>query len=179
MNEWRIVTVDGSDQALVEMARGLFGEYHAWLGSVVCSRTLGEETAALPGVYGPPNGRLMLALDEQGAAGGVIGVRSFSDGSSQAEIKRLYVRPAARGAGLGRRLAETALAAAHELGYSEALLTTLPHSMETALAMYGRLGFVETEPFYDHSHVAEGTEMLFMRRPLHAPDGPLGSRFTP
>lgn len=164
---WRIVIVDGADEALVEAARVLFAEYHDWLGSVVCSRSLGAETAALPGVYGPPKGRLLLALDATtGEALGVVGVRAFSEGGAQAEVKRLYVRESARGEGLGRALAEAALQAAVEMGYSEAMLTTLPGSMGTALAMYERLGFVETEPFYDHSHVAEGTPMSFLHRPL-------------
>lgn len=167
MPEWRLVVVDGSDEALLDEARSLFAEYHEWLGTVVCSRTLGAETAALPGVYAPPRGRLLVAFDADGAAQGVIGVREYAQGSpGQAEIKRLFVRPRARGAGLGRLLAEEALRIARALGYREALLTTLPESMPEALGMYRRLGFLETAPFYDHSHVDDGTVMLYLRLPL-------------
>lgn len=159
--------VDGSDAELVEHARTLFAEYHAWLGEVVCSRSLGAETAALPGVYSPPRGTLLLALDvSTGEPLGTVGVRPFSETGDECEIKRLYVRDVARGSGLGRALAEAALSAAADTGYRTALLTTLPGSMELALAMYRRLGFEQCDPFYDHSHVADGTPMTFMRRGL-------------
>jgi GNAT superfamily N-acetyltransferase len=169
MSEWVLLTVDGSDDAAVDSARELFREYHQWLGTVVCSRTLGHETAALPGVYAPPRGRLIVAFDGDGVAQGIVAVRPFSEEGGEAEVKRLYVRPTARGGGLGRVLAQAALDAADELGYDEVLLTTLPDSMATARAMYERMGFVESAPFYDHSHVAEGIEMLFMRRTMHRP----------
>ncbi|TLM98328.1 MAG: GNAT family N-acetyltransferase, partial [Actinobacteria bacterium] len=118
----------------------------------------------LPGVYAPPAGRLLVALAPDGSPAGVIGVRCFDNADPEvAEVKRLYVRPTARGAGLGRTLALAALDAARELGYREARLTTLPDSMDSALRMYRTLGFVESEPFYDHSHVADGTPMLYMR----------------
>ncbi len=63
---------------------------------------------------------------------------------------------------MGRRLATEALSAARELSYTEARLTTLPGSMAGALAMYRSLGFVEVDPFYDHSHVDPDMEMLYM-----------------
>lgn len=164
--EWRFSIVDGLDPALVEQARSLFAEYHAWLGTVVCSRSLGAETAALPGAYAPPGGWLLLARDGDGAPVGIVGVRPFDDSGTIGEIKRLYVTPAARGTGLGRTLAERAIDAARALGYREARLTTLPDSMGVALAMYRSLGFAETDPFYDHSHVDAGTGMAFMSRDL-------------
>jgi GMP synthase-like glutamine amidotransferase/ribosomal protein S18 acetylase RimI-like enzyme len=164
--EWRFLVVDGTDPALVEQARSLFAEYHEWLGTVVCSRSLGAETAALPGVYAPPAGWLLVARDAEGAAVGIVGVRSFDASGAVAEVKRLYVTPAARGAGLGRVLAERAIEQARVLGYREARLTTLPDSMGVALAMYRSLGFTETEPFYDHSHVDPDTDMVFMSREL-------------
>lgn len=166
MRDIRIVAVDGGDVSRIDEVRELFREYHEWLGGVVCSRTLGAETASLPGAYAPPRGGLLVALDESSRAVGVIGFRPFSEESAAAEIKRLYVRPDSRGRGLGRSLAESALALAAEAGYVEALLTTLPASMERALGMYERLGFRRCEPFYDHSHVDDSAGMLFMRRPL-------------
>ena len=148
----------------IEDAKALFSEYHEWLGEVVCSRSLGQETAELPGVYAPPGGRLLIARGDDGAALGIIGVRPFAEGIC--EIKRLFVRPAARGKGVGRELADAALAAARAMGYEAARLTTLPDSMGVALAFYREQGFVEVEPFYDHSHVAEGIDMLFMELEL-------------
>ena len=164
MSEWRIQHVTDETPDLIEAVRELFREYHTWLGEVVCSVRLAEEIESLPGPYSPPEGRLLLAITPAEEPAGVVGVRPF-DGT-QCEIKRLYVRPGFRGSGLGRRLAEEAIASAAQLGYAEALLTTLPGTMAPALALYRRLGFAETDPFMDLSHVEEGAEMLYMRRPL-------------
>ena len=152
---------------LLEAVRELFVEYHEWLGEVVCSARLAEEIVSLPGPYAPPGGRLLLAVGSDGVAAGVVGVRPLDAARPGAcEIKRLYVRPASRGGGLGRVLAETAIEAARDLGYAEAMMTTLPQTMPTALALYRALGFEETEPFIDHSHVDEDVEMLYLRRSL-------------
>ena len=164
MIEWRIEIVGPDASAAIEEVRALFVEYHAWLGEVVCSSRLTEEIAALPGRYSPPSGRLLLARDAAGNAVGVVGVRPLDGPAS--EMKRLYVSPAARGGGLGRRLALEAISAARELGYAEIRLTTLPESMAPALELYRSLGFEETEPFEDHSHIGEHVDVLFMSRRL-------------
>jgi putative acetyltransferase len=169
MSEWRIEVVTAATPESLEAARELFREYHEWLGEVVCSARLAEEIASLPGPYSPPGGRLMLARDAEGSVAGVVGVRSVDTGMPEAgEIKRLYVRPEFRGLGLGRCLANSALEAAAELGYADAVLTTLPATMPRALALYRSMGFVEGEPFLDHSHVDESVQMLFLRRSLRA-----------
>jgi ribosomal protein S18 acetylase RimI-like enzyme len=159
--EWRIEIVGPESATSLEEVRDLFREYHEWLGEVVCSSRLGEEIASLPGIYAPPSGRLLLARDARGRATGVVGLRPFADGVS--EMKRLYVRPEARGSGLGRTLALEAIEASRELGCTEVLLTTLPDSMAPALELYRALGFRETDPFEDHSHIGEHVPVLFMR----------------
>lgn len=167
MNEWRIERVTDATPQLIDAARELFREYHEWLGEVVCSARLAEEIRSLPGPYSSPEGRLLLALAPGGAVAGVVGVRSVeSKAPATGEIKRLYVRPPYRGRGLGRYLAAQALEAAADLGYAEAVLTTLPATMQRALGLYRSLGFVETEPFIDHSHEGSRVQMLYLRRPL-------------
>lgn len=161
MPEWHIERVADDDAETLEEVRSLFREYYEWLGEVFCSHRLAEEIAGLPGPYAAPAGALYIARDADGRALATVGVRPHS--GPRAEIKRLYVRPDARGSGLGRELTVTAIAAARELGYAEALVTTLPDSMPIAAAMYQRLGFEVTEPFLDLSNVAEDVPMIYLR----------------
>lgn len=75
-----------------------------------------------------------------------------TDHVNAAEMKRLYVRPAFRGLGLGRRLTEAVLDAARMAGYSCVLLDTLD-DMEAARALYEEMGFFEVPPYY-HNPIA-------------------------
>lgn len=142
----------------------LFREYHAWLGEIVCSQRLAEEIESLPGPYAEPDGALLLARDADGNALGCIGIRPHHEDSC--EIKRLYVSPPARGLGVGRALAERAVDAARDVGYGRVLMTSVAERMDSAIRMYHAMGFRETEPFYDHSHVSEGVRIVFLARDL-------------
>lgn len=127
----------------LEIVRGLFEEYADALGVDLGFQGFAAELAALPGKYAPPAGRLLLAWAGSGAVG-CVALRPLDAGTC--EMKRLYVRPEARGGQVGRKLAERICAEAREAGYSRICLDTLA-SMGAAQALYGALGFRAIEPY--------------------------------
>jgi ribosomal protein S18 acetylase RimI-like enzyme len=131
----------------IEDARALFEEYAAWLGLNLCFQNFDKELSELPGDYVPPSGRLFLATDTDQMAG-CVAIRKIADDTC--EMKRLFVRPAFRGLGLGRTLIGTVIDAAREIGYQRMRLDTLPGKMDQAIAMYRSLGFKNIEPYYDN-----------------------------
>jgi len=138
----------------VALARPLFEEYQKALGISLCFQNFDEELATLPGAYAPPAGRLLLAF-QGGEPAGCVALRKI--GEEICEMKRLWVRPAFQGKGLGRRLAVTILEEARAAGYRRVRLDTLP-SMRAAQALYLSLGFLDIPPYNDHP--IEGTRFM-------------------
>ena len=125
------------------IVRQLFREYQAELGIDLCFQGFAAEVEGLPGDYAPPSGRLLLALRDDVAVG-CVALRAV-DGT-RCEMKRLYLRPGARGSGVGRALVERLLSEARAEGYGEVVLDTLP-SMAEAQRMYERFGFRDIPPY--------------------------------
>ncbi len=139
------VATSAQDMAI---AAQLFREYADSLGLDLAFQNFDDELAHLPGDYASPRGALLLAYVD-GALAGCCALRPLdnADIPNAAEMKRLYVRRAFRGFGLGRQLAETILDAARQAGYASVLLDTLD-DMEAARNLYADLGFQSIEPYY-------------------------------
>lgn len=124
---------------IVELLR----EYEASLGISLCFQDFETEVAGLPGAYGPPRGQMLLLRDAaSNNLVGCVAVRPVPDAPDMCEMKRLYLRPAARGGGHGRKLALAIMDEARQLGYRRICLDTLL-SMQAAQALYRSLGFRE------------------------------------
>ncbi len=127
---------------------------HAYVGSLaregsgreaIALERIDDELAALPGVYAPPEGLLLVALVD-GVASGCIALRRLDD--DVAEIKRLYVDPQHRGMSLGHKLVDEVIERARSLRYRMLRLDMLPF-MRGAARLYRSFDFEETEPYRD------------------------------
>jgi ribosomal protein S18 acetylase RimI-like enzyme len=128
---------EGHRAAIVTLLR----EYEAGLGVSLCFQGFEAEIAGLPGDYAPPRGQMLLARVGRGQGlVGIVALRPVPDAPGLCEMKRLYVRPAARGSGLGRALALAIMEEARGLGYRRICLDTLP-GMTGAQSLYRSLGF--------------------------------------
>jgi putative acetyltransferase len=123
--------------------RTLLEEYWTSIGFDLATFGFGAELEELPGRYAPPEGRLALAI-MSGEAVGCIALRKL-DGDS-CEMKRLFVRPSARGSGVAVTLIKWLFSEARSHGYSRVLADTLP-TMHAALCLYERFGFKRIDSY--------------------------------
>lgn len=131
-----------------DSTRQILREYAASLDVDLCFQEFELELRALPGQYEAPGGAMLLALVD-GQVAGCGGFRPLLDVdyANACEMKRLFVRPAFRGFGLGRLLAQGLIDSATQAGYSAMLLDTFD-DMESARSLYDSLGFEPVPPYY-------------------------------
>ncbi|HGY54716.1 MAG TPA: GNAT family N-acetyltransferase [Caldithrix abyssi] len=137
-----IVLAENKEQ--LEHIRRLFREYERFLGEDLHFQKFEEELANLPADYGPPDGVLLLLM-EDGKAVGCGALRRLDEGVC--ELKRLFIQPEIRGRGLGRQMVRRLIDEAVRLGYNRMVLDTLDR-LDAANRLYRSMGFVQTEPYY-------------------------------
>lgn len=149
-----IQIIDAHDEAWIETFRELCREYAASLPFSLCFQGFEEELQQLPGKYAPPVGCMLLAMCD-GRAAGIIALRPLAasgylegDAKPACEMKRMFVKPAFRGRGIGRLLGEQLIARARAAGYVLMKLDTETTFVE-ATALYRSLGFVEVPRYND------------------------------
>ena len=125
------------------LARVLFREYAATLSVDLCFQNFDKELQDIDIQYGKPSGALMLVMQD-GKAIGCGAVRKLE--GKVGELKRMYLRPDARGLGIGSKLLSKCFEAARRLGYDTLRLDTLPEMTE-AQAMYRKHGFYEISSY--------------------------------
>jgi ribosomal protein S18 acetylase RimI-like enzyme len=133
----------------IDEIRSLFREYESFLDVDLSFQQFESELESLPGKYAPPSGVLLLGSNGQEALGCGALRRFGPTHEHTCEMKRLYVRPKARGLGLGKKIASQLIQEAVCLGYCSIVLDTL-YKLEAAIKLYKSLGFVRTGPYYDN-----------------------------
>ena len=139
----RLATFPEDTEALLALIR----VYLAWLNVDLCGRGLEKELPQFESLFTPPSGLFVLAHvgDELAGCAGLLMHHDHT-----AELKRVYVRPAHRGLGLGEALVQRLMELAPTLNANHLILDAVAPTTH-AQALYRRMGFTETPPYYAHS----------------------------
>lgn len=127
-----------------QIATELFKEYAAQIGVDLTFQNFNQELANIKQQYARPKGVLYIAYDKVQTPIGCFGIRSFED--AICELKRMYLKSAYRGLGIGKQLLLKSIALGKELGYTKMRLDTLP-TMQSAIGLYQSIGFYEIAPY--------------------------------
>jgi putative acetyltransferase len=151
------VLTPGSPPNALASARELLLEYGRFVAAQptvasFCYGALEQEAATLPHSYLNQSGGAILAISNDHPVG-FVAWRSLPNPAlaSAWELKRLWIRPEARGSGTGRRLVQVVIDHARAAGKSLLLLDTEPSAMAAAHRLYLHMGFVEREPYNGRS----------------------------
>ncbi len=131
------------DQDSLKVARDLIREYADSLEFSLEFQDFEKEIEHLADYYKPPTGFIMLVRSDDRFVG-VACLRPLEAGI--AEIKRMYIQPAHRGRGLGRRMLRLIIDEAQRMGYRYLRLDTVP-DMESANYLYTSTGFYDIEDY--------------------------------
>ena len=122
-----------------EVVKKLLLDYRAEFNNDSCFTSFDEELADIENLYSGKGYVKRIAVSNPG--GEIVGcIASQEFATNITEMKRLYVAPGHRGRHLGRRLTETIIALATEMGYSRIYLDTMVE-MKAAQQLYDQLGF--------------------------------------
>lgn len=148
--------VDGT--AYPDEVKKLIKEYYHRLGRDLSFQNIEAELDDPAVRYSPPQGELLVALENDEVLGMVAYHRLTS---KRCEMKRLYLTPNARGRHLGERLVETIIDHAKASGYEEMVLDTIK-PLKAAVSLYRKYGFEECEAYYDNPM----EDVVYMRKKL-------------
>ena len=143
-----LTITNGADY--LPQVKELIIEYTGRLNRDLSFQHLNEELEHLAEKYTAPNGELLAAV-ENGTVLGMAACRRLD--AARCEMKRLYVKPEARGMHLGEQLIRNIMEHAAAAGYTEMVLDTI-HPLQTAIYLYRKSGFTECEPYYENPMAA-------------------------
>ena len=148
---------DGKDY--IDQVRELIIEYLKRLDRDLSFQNVDEELRDLAKKYTAPEGELLVAVNEEDKVIGMVAYHKHNE--SRCEMKRLYVRPEARGTGTGEELVREILIHAKDAGYEEMVLDTI-EPLKAAIALYHKYGFEECEAYYNNPM----DDVIYMKREL-------------
>ena len=139
-----MVITDGKNY--LDQVKELIIEYTERLNRDLSFQNLDAELDDIAKKYTAPNGEILVALENETVLG-MVAYHKHND--TRCEMKRLYVRPQARGTHLGEQLAKEIISHAALAGYKEMVLDTI-EPLKAAVALYNKLGFEKCEPYYNN-----------------------------
>jgi ribosomal protein S18 acetylase RimI-like enzyme len=143
-------------ESVLAQARELLIEYGRFViaqpgAARFCFGSLEKEAARLPHGYLEQGGSCLMAHVDGNAAGFVAWRTVPEEVERDAwELKRLWVRPGARGLALGRALTQAVVDRAGAAGRKAIYLDTAPASMGAAHRLYLEMGFEPCAPYNDN-----------------------------